>query len=179
MTYDLFVKGVMAEVSPLLGKRSPELEFAGSVFADADMATLHCGRALALEALARMTSFITGADPHDYAHGRTLIRKNPMLCHAAYARNIRRWKRGTLPRKRKARVDFVLVTVCWLYAWGDADQAFDDVHVAVRERVTDWLVSDDRLARRGMTMLVRELWRVSTMAYRASLDAHNAPYPAR
>lgn len=175
LTYDQFVKRVVCETGPLLpGALSPELEFAGSDVPDADAALLHCGRALALEALARMTAHVTGADVHEYAHGRTLIRKEPVLLHAAYARNIRRWERGTLPRKRKARTDFVLVAVCWLYAWGDADQAFDDAHRAARERVTGWLAIDDRCVGRGMTALVRELWHASSLAYRASLDARTA-----
>lgn len=172
LTYDQFVKRVVCEVAPLLpGALSPELEYAGSDVPDADAAPLHCGRALALEALARMTAHVTGADVHEYAHGRTLIRKEPVLLHAAYARNIRRWERGTLPRKRKARVDFVLVAVCWLYAWGDAECAFVGAHRAARERMIGWLAPHARCAGGGMAALVRELWHASSLAYRASLDA--------
>lgn len=175
LTYDQFVKRVVCETGPLLpGALSPELEFAGSDVPDADAALLHCGRVLALEALARMTAHFTRADVHEYAHGRTLIRKEPVLLHAAYARNIRRWERGTLPRKRKARTDFVLVAVCWLYAWGDAESAFDDAHRAARERVVGWLASRDGCSVDGMAALVSELWHASSLAYRASLDARTA-----
>lgn len=170
VTYDVFVKAVLEEVTPLLpGERSPELEFAGSDRADADSATLHCSRALSLESLAHATALRMGLNPNVYSHALTSLRAEPFLHHGAYARNIRRWERGTLPRKRKVRADFVLVATCWLYAWGDRRHACDEIHISARQSLVERLFEAKPARDVHAMVMALVLWRASSDAYSLSM----------
>lgn len=46
--------------------------------------------------------------------------------HSCYPKNIRRWIKGTVSRKKKCRVEFVAIAVCWAMGWGEDTKEFLD-----------------------------------------------------
>lgn len=127
-SYASFVASVVTLVQPLLpGDVDPKMRFSGCYgewgWPCSDSATLRGRRALFLEQLAAESEDIIGIDRRLYKTELGPASLMPLLGHSAYARNIRRWEKGVLPRKTKARADFALVAACWLLAWGDAEGA--------------------------------------------------------
>ena len=124
-SYAAFTAAVVSLVAPLMpGDLDAKVRFSGCYgqwgWPSSDAATLRGERALFLEGLAIETESVTGIDSSLYRTKLGPASHMPLLNHSAYARNLRRWETGTLPRKAKARADFVLVAACWLLSWGAA-----------------------------------------------------------
>lgn len=173
MTYDVFVRGLLRALGPVLPEGvSPELSFSGSMDAGRkpgpDMAIVGGRRAIAFLRTMALASDVVGASPDDYEVTRSLVTDVPLVSHAAYARNLRRWERGTLPRKRRARAELVVVATCWLTGWGDGRDAEPDRMAEAWSLVAELAgeLPDDPEDRRAVA---QALWRVSTAAYESSL----------
>lgn len=173
MTYDQFVRELLRSLRPVLPEGvSPELSFSGSMDAGrrpgADMAIVGGRRAIAFLRAMALASDVVGASPDDYEVTRSIVTDVPLVAHAAYARNLRRWEAGTLPRKRRARAELVVVATCWLTGWGDGRDAgperMAEAWVLVAELVGG--LPDDPGDRRAVA---KALWRTSSKAYEASL----------
>jgi len=174
-SYAGFVSGVVALVQPLMpGDADSKMRFSGCYgewgWPCSDSATLRGRRALFLELLATEAEDITGIDRRLYKTELGPASLMPLLSHSAYARNIRRWEKGVLPRKTKARADFALVAACWLLAWGDAEGAPFERASLVRRTLDSSCAGQDTFAGDRMA-LVETLWAASSRAYRASLDS--------
>ena len=171
--YPDFIRNTMAAVAPLLPDDvDAKLGFSGCCdgwgWPCADSATLRGERALFLEQLAQEAEAITGVEAALYVTRPGLSGVKPILDHSAYARNIRRWETGTLPRKRKARSDFVLVAACWLFGWGVQKVASSGLNADARATVLGWtgMPDDDEP---DIISVVSALWQSSDAAYRLSL----------
>ena len=173
-SYAEFVANVLSALGPVLpGGIDPKAGFSGASFPDQDSALLKGERALFLQQLAIDLEPVTGVGAALYEAGMSPATQLPMLAHAAYPKNLRRWLNGTLPRKRKARSDFVLVAACWLCCWGGEELADSNELLAAREEVLrsaglDYIVSEGEAA---PLQLAEALWALSTAAYERSLDA--------
>lgn len=176
LTYDAFVSELLQLLSPLFpGNRSVAQEFSADRLDNTDSATLYGTQALAfMEVIGIAKEHLDIADG-SYVLGKTLVREEPMLGHSAYARNINRWKHSekpTLPRKKKPRMDFVIIATCWLYAWGDRRLATSDTYRAVRRTVWEWAGGD--VSHNDVTpeTMVTRLWQMSVNAYAASHELY-------
>lgn len=166
-SYSEFVEGVLACLNPLLPSGADEkLVLSGCSggwgYPCSDSATLRGARALYLERLARIGEEVTGVESRFYRTQLGPSKTAPILSHSVYARNIRRWLRGTVPRKRKARADFVLITTCWLFGWGDKDLAFSEVAVEARKTVLGWVDTGNTYSDGGELAIITVLWNEST-----------------
>ena len=54
--------------------------------------------------------------------------------HSCYAKNLRRWMNGQIPRKRRCRSEFAALAYSWANAFG-TNQQNDDKYVLCRERI--------------------------------------------
>lgn len=175
ITYDVFVRELLDALSPVLPSGvSPELSFSGTMVdglrPDPDSAVVGGRRAATFLMTATLASEVTGVSPNEYRVTRSLITDVPLVAHSAYARNLRRWESGTLPRKRRARSDLVIVATCWVVGWEDGRDAEADAMTMAWERLHALAESapDDNADRAAV---VASLWGLSSRAYRASLDA--------
>lgn len=182
MRYDQFVKALLDVVQPVLPKGiSPELSFSGSMDSGRkpgpDMAIVGGRRAITFLRTAALAYDSTDVSPDDYAVSRSLVTNVPLIAHAAYARNLRRWEAGTLPRKRRARADLVVVATCWLTGWEDGRDANPDQVAEARGRFCTFagVTLDDPSNR---TSVVAVLWHLSSEAYEASLAARRGEQDA-
>ena len=152
----------------------PKMRFSGCYgewgWPCSDSATLRGQRALFLEQLANEAEDITDVDRRLYKAELGPASLVPLLSHSAYARNIRRWEKGVMPRKTKARADFALVAACWLLAWGDIEGALFDQAALARKALEPSYAEQDGLTDDRM-VIVEALWVASNRAYRASLDS--------
>ena len=174
LTYNAFVSELLRLLSPLFpGEHSVAQEFSADQLTNTDSATLYCTQAVVFMIMAGIAREPLGIADGDYVLGETLVQKKPILEHSAYARNINRWRRAdrpTLPRKKKPRMDFVIVAACWLYAWGDERLLLSDTYRAVRRAVWEWTRGDVGRKDVSPKMMVAELWRMSSDAYAASRE---------
>lgn len=176
LTYDAFVSDLLQLLSPLFpGNRSVAQEFSADRLDNTDSATLYGTQARAFMAVVGVAKDHLDIADGSYLLGETLVNKEPMLGHSAYARNINRWRHSekpTLPRKKKPRMDFVIIATCWLYAWGDGRLATSDTYRAVRRTVWEWTGGDEGL--KGVTpeTMVTKLWQMSVDAYASSRELH-------
>lgn len=183
MTYDTFVSKLLWALRPLLPSRvSPELSFSGSdenrKILIADAAIVSGSRALALWYFATLSEEITGVPANLYQPYPGPSRGTPLLEHSAYARNLRRWEAGTLPRKRKARADLVLVASCWLLNWGNGLPEVRGLKLAnAHEEVADLVLGGEPLEAAKPSRAVAQLWEASTLAYQESLAQHRTSKP--
>ena len=171
MSYSQFVGSIVKVVSPLLSPAvSPDLSFSGSPedgrLPGADSAMLSGRRACTFLATAANAHEFTGVSPDDYGLTYGAATGLPLVYHAAYARNIRRWRKGTLPRKRKARADLVLVATCWLCGWEDGGRPNAEALARARRLFHEWVGS----APDGRREVAWLLWGLSADAYRTSID---------
>lgn len=178
MRYDQFVRALLDVVRPVLPEGvSPELSFSGSMDAGRkpgpDMAVVGGRRAIAFLRTAALAYGTTGVSPDDYDVTRSLVTDVPLVAHAAYARNLRRWEGGTLPRKRRARADLVVVATCWLAGWEDGRDAGPDQMAEAWARFVSFAgaAPDDPSDRAA---IAAALWRFSAASYEASLAARRA-----
>lgn len=73
-------------------------------------------------------------DPSKIILHRSLIfRDEVSIQHSCYAKNVRRWLNGQAPRKRRCRADFVVLTYCWITAFG-SDRKSESKYVLAREK---------------------------------------------
>lgn len=179
MCYDQFVKELINVVRPVLPKSvSPELSFSGSMDEGRrpgpDMAIVGGRRAIAFLRTSALAYEVTGVSPDSYKVTRSLVTDVPLVAHAAYARNMRRWENGTLPRKRRARADLVVVGTCWLTGWGDGRDAGPDLMLEAWANLRSLAgnLPDDPTDRAAVASL---LWRLSANAYAASLLERRQP----
>ena len=170
--YDQFVRKLLDVMRPVLPEGvSPELSFSGSMDAGRkpgpDMAVVGGRRAITFLRTSALAFDITGVSPDCYEVTRTLVTGIPLVAHAAYARNLRRWEGGTLPRKRRSRADLVVVATCWLVGWEDGRDAEPDRMADAWERFTSFAGAalDDPSDR---TAVVATLWNLSSKAYETS-----------
>ena len=85
--------------------------------------------------------------------------------HSCYPKNIRRWIKGTLSRKKKCRVEFVAIAVCWSLGWGEDSEEFSDCRRDIVNVCGDILgenVADTELSRRALTEL---MWHTCDKCY--------------
>lgn len=163
---------------PVLPKGvSPELSFSGSMDGGRkpgpDMAVVGGRRAITFLRTSALAYVTTGVSTDCYEITRSLVTDVPLVAHAAYARNLRRWESGTLPRKRRARADLVVVATCWLVGWEDGHDA-EPVRMAEA-----WarLASFADIALDGPSdrvAVATALWHLSATAYKTSLAASNS-----
>lgn len=74
-------------------------------------------------------------DPSGIILQRSLIFKDEIaIRHSCYAKNIRRWMNGQLPRKRRCRAEFAVLAYCWATAFG-AEQRNSANHIKCRENI--------------------------------------------
>jgi len=177
-SYAEFTTAVVSLVAPLLpGDLDAKMRFSGSYgewgWPSSDSATLRGKRALFLERLAAKTEGITGVDSSLYKTRLGPASLKPLLDHSAYARNIRRWEKGTLPRKAKARADFVLVAACWLLSWGE-DESRSGRAATARGALCRWVGLDRTWGANDQEEILEALWHASVSAYRASLESRRA-----
>jgi hypothetical protein len=174
LTYDVFVSELLQLLSPLFpGEHSVALEFSADQHNIADSATLYGTQAKAFMKVVDVAQESLDIADGSYLLGKTLVREESMLRHSAYARNINRWRNAdmpTLPRKKKCRMDLVIMATCWLYAWGDARLATSDTYRAVRRTVWEWAGGDVEDAM-PKTMVAR-LWQMSVAAYAVSSELY-------
>lgn len=175
-SYAEFVASVVALVQPLVpDDADPKTRFSGCYgewgWPCSDSATLRGRRALFLEQLAAEAEDFTGIDRRLYKAELGPASLMPLLSHSAYARNIRRWEKGVLPRKTKTRADFVLVAACWLLAWGDVEGASSGRALAIRGALVESLGPSQGKCADDPASLIAVLWDASSRAYRASLDS--------
>ena len=173
MTYDQFVRRLLRALRPVLPEGvSPELSFSGSMDAGRrpgpDMAVVGGRRAIAFLRTMALSSDVVGVSPDDYEVVYSLVTGVPLVAHAAYARNVRRWEAGTLPRKRRARAELVVVATCWLTGWCDGHDAGPEDMAeawAMVEELADGMSDDPD----DIRSVAKALWRLSSEAYEASL----------
>lgn len=115
--YDRFVRELLDVVRPVRPEGvSAELSLSVSMDGGRkpgpDMAIVGGRRAIAFLRTSALASGVTGVSPDCYEVTRSLVTDVPLVAHAAYARNLRRWESGTLPRKRRARADLVVIATC-------------------------------------------------------------------
>ena len=182
MRYDRFVRDLLNAVRPVLPEGvCPELSFSGSMHAGRrpgpDMAVVGGRRAIAFLRTSALAYGSTGVSPDGYEVTRSLVTDVPLVAHSAYARNIRRWERGTLPRKRRARADLVVVATCWLVGWEDGRDASPERMAEAWARLSEFggVAQVDPSDR---TDVAAALWNLSSGAYGVSLatrrDARHA-----
>ena len=183
MRYDRFVKELLDIVRPVLPEGvSPELSFSGSMDAGRkpgpDMAIVGGRRAITFLRTVALAYEATGVSPDDYAVSRSIVTNVPLVAHAAYARNLRRWEAGTLPRKRRARADLVVVATCWLTGWEDGRDAGPERTAEAWGRFCAFadVALDDPSDRKSIAAV---LWHLSSEAYKTSLAARRACSLAR
>ena len=124
---------------------------------------------------------IVGVSESAYACQHSKSTGEAYMDVSCYARNVRRWMGGQLPRKIKARADFCIAATCWAFGWsmtGDCDGFEADAVFSCRARLLE--VAGELLdGREGIPApeaaspydLARVLWLASMRAYRNSLDA--------
>jgi hypothetical protein len=173
--YDQFVRGLLDVVRPMLPEGvSPELSFSGSMDGGRkpgpDMAIVGGRRAITFLRTSALASGVTGVSPDSYEVTRSLVTDVPLVAHAAYARNLRRLEGGTLPRKRRARADLVVVATCWLVGWDDGRDAGPDHMAEAWARFASFadVALDDPSDRAAVATA---LWHISANAYETSLKA--------
>lgn len=54
--------------------------------------------------------------------------------HSCYPKNVRRWLSGTLSRKKKCRVEFIVLIACWAIGW-KRDMSMDADYVECRREL--------------------------------------------
>lgn len=174
--YDQFVRGLLDAICPVLPNDvSPELSFSGSMDAGRkpgpDMAIVGGRRAITFLRTSALAFESTGVSPDSYEVTRSLVTDVPLVAHSAYARNIRRWESGTLPRKRRARADFVIVATCWILGWEDGRDASSERMTEAWARLASFFDTslDDPSDRKPVAAA---LWQLSSNAYQASLADH-------
>lgn len=73
-------------------------------------------------------------DPSQVVLHRSLIFRDELLIqHSCYAKNVHRWLNGQVPRKRRCRADFTVLTYCWITAFG-SDRKNEPKYVLAREK---------------------------------------------
>ena len=178
MRYEEFVRGLLRALDPVLPEGvSHELSFSGSMDAGrrpgADMAIVGGDHAVAFLATMALAADVVGVSPDDYEVTFSIATKRPLVAHAAYARNLRRWEAGTLPRKRRARAELVVVATCWLCGWEDGRDAGPERVAEAWAQVSALAKSmpEDPSDRRAVASA---LWDLSSRAYAESLAARRA-----
>ena len=93
-----------------------------------------------------------------------IFRDEVAVSHSCYAKNLRRWMNGQLPRKRRCRAEFAVLTYCWVTAFGSASRNSDEYRKC-REKV-------NRICQKSLTdpvdndlPLLELIWRASCCAY--------------
>ena len=175
ISYDRFVKDLLHAVRPVLPEGvCPELSFSGSMHAGRrpgpDMAVVGGRRAIAFLRTSALAYGSTGVSPDAYEVTRSLVTDVPLVAHSAYARNIRRWERGTLPRKRRARADLVVVATCWLVGWEDGRDAAPERMAEAWARLSE-LADVDLVDPSDRAAVAATLWDLSSSAYETSIAA--------
>ena len=84
--------------------------------------------------------------------------------HSCYAKNIRRWMNGQVPRKRRCRSEFAALAYSWACAFG-AGRRSDDKYVLCRDRIrTICQSSADPISLEDCSLLDL-IWHASCNAY--------------
>lgn len=114
-------------------------------------------------------------DPSTIILQRSLIFNNEVaIKHSCYAKNLRRWMNGQTPRKRRCRVDFAVLSYCWITAFGSSQQYQPDYQICKSKikQICRNIISDSE---RDIPLL-NMLWQASTNAYMPSLNNHYCHY---
>ena len=105
-------------------------------------------------------------DPSKIVLHRSLIfRDEVSIQHSCYAKNLRRWMNGQLPRKRLCRAEFTTLTYCWITAFGSPEKE-EPKYVLARENITS--ICQDILHETGYDKsisLLDLIWLAANYAY--------------
>lgn len=69
-------------------------------------------------------------------HHSLLFRDEVAIKHSCYSKNLRRWMKGQLPRKRRCRAEFAVLAYCWASAFGTEKQ-FSDNHLLCKKKIRE------------------------------------------
>lgn len=103
-------------------------------------------------------------DPSTIILQRSLIFNDEVaIRHSCYAKNLRRWMKGQIPRKRRCRVDFAVLSYCWITAFGSDRQYQLDYQLCKSKvkRICRSIISDIE----SDIPLLNMIWYASCKAY--------------
>ena len=167
--YSSFVSAVYDAVMEVLppGSRSLMTFAAGeaSKYETGEAAFLRNQKALYFYKVLVSNSEMFGIDPSTVILQSSIIYRDEVaISHSCYAKNLRRWMKGQLPRKRRCRAEFAALTYCWATAFGSPQQNSNE-YIRCREKIK-------RICRRSLAdpsekeLPLHELiWRASCSAY--------------
>jgi len=186
--YPCYVNDVMKCMEPVVKIGNPCGDFLG-LFAEGiaqgkidrpsrEYSVLLGEKAEFLTQIIRDASTVLGIDPQNYA----VVRPNrpPELvktalkvgnecryAHGCYPKNLSRWRKGTLARKKKNRVEFAALATCWAAGW-TVPMKTDEVYVTCRRELF-WICRElvpCAQEPEELSALFLLLWQAGQAAYR-------------
>lgn len=137
--YSQFVSSIYSVITGLMPPGSKNLlTFAAggkSVNGLSDSAFLRNEKALYFYNVLKSGSELFQIDTSEITLHRTLFFHDEVsIDHSCYPKNLRRWMKGQVPRKRRCRADFAVLTFCWITAFG-SDMKDRKEYVSARDQV--------------------------------------------
>lgn len=91
------------------------------------------------------------------------------ITHSCYPKNIRRWLRGTVSRKKKCRIEFCVLVWCHAIGWSLSENKYNTdlsrCQQKLKEICMEYLPKDDILSKE---ISFEMLWNASKVAYKDS-----------
>lgn len=172
--YAMFVKGIIEAISEAKGSNLSLTDFAEGPFSGEFCTTLQDAAMLTGENAYLFYLIVHNcvkifdmelADfPVEYTR---LVPIQEKYLHSCYPKNLRRWMEGTLPRKKKCRVELVVLTACWASGWSNPIKETQDC-ILCRSKITNLcagILHTKVPEASDMESFVRLLWKASQEAY--------------
>ena len=134
--YTRFVNELLECVFKLISKYDNKLSAFAEHGADSncmqEVAFLRDDDAVLFVDIIHDNSDILGVDKDDY---ELILPKSKFsrikYSHSCYPKNVRRWMKGTLSRKKRCRAEFITLVVCWAIDW-KRKMGMEDAYVECR-----------------------------------------------
>ena len=84
--------------------------------------------------------------------------------HSCYPKNIRRWIKGTVSRKKKCRAEFTALVACWAAGWCK-ELRQESAYCEIRNELKNRFFAEETTPIQDIRALFDLLWNVSEQAY--------------
>lgn len=141
--YTQFINEIFDAIKPVLpAKMHPYTAFSEGpgrteLLSSQDNAVLRRDPAVFFLKSIRKNSALFNIDRNKYKAKRSItveLERTVSYNHSCYPKNIRRWMNGTIPRRKKSRVEFCALVYCWAVGWSSSS-AIDEAHLSCQTQL--------------------------------------------